>query len=226
MHHDSWSSRVGYIYAYQSPECGGPCARLGGLRRWRSAAGHNNTDARPSCRRKAGWSAFGRHGAEAGGTEAARGRPAGRVATVSRRAVSASLLATAPCSSDKLVKTSVCQSGRSFRIPRNSFGPLISRRLRLSRSSWVAEGSARRSMASLARSTALARVRRLTGPIDTGEAASPSSTSRRMASERRGLSACLAAQASIRPLNSLGGRSPKIDYLPFALQNIYHNLVQ
>ena len=76
----------------------------------------------------------------------------------------------------------------------NSFGPLISLRLRRWRSSLVADGSLIRSISWAAISDAFAALfgadslRRVVS--------SPSSTSRRMASGRAGLSLCLAAQAS------------------------------
>ena len=76
----------------------------------------------------------------------------------------------------------------------NSFGPLISLSLRSRRSSLVADGSLIRSISWAAISDAFAALfgadalRRVVS--------SPSSTSRRLASGRAGLSVCLAAQAS------------------------------
>jgi len=81
-----------------------------------------------------------------------------------------------------------------LRMSLNSFGPLISLRLRSWRSSSVADGSLIRSTSWAASSDAFAA---LFGADSLRRVVlSPSSTSRRMASGRAGLSLCLAAQAS------------------------------
>src|SRR5262249_28435882 len=94
-----------------------------------------------------------------------------------------------------LISDHRCQSSRDFlRMSLSSFGPLISLRLRTWRSSSVADGSLIRSISWAAISDAFAALfgadslRRVVS--------SPSSSSRRIASGRAGLSLCLAAQAS------------------------------
>src|SRR6516164_693949 len=84
--------------------------------------------------------------------------------------------------------------GRLLRTSRNSLGPLRSRRLRSWRSSSVADGSLIRSSSWAAISDAFAAL--FGADSLRWVVSSPSSTSRRMASGRAGLSLCLAAQAS------------------------------
>jgi hypothetical protein len=91
--------------------------------------------------------------------------------------------------------------GRSARSCRNSPGPFRSRRFLCWRSSAVADGSASLSICWPARSRAVDAAFGLRCFIGC-DPASPSSTSRRMASERPGLSVCLAAQASTFSRNS------------------------
>jgi hypothetical protein len=84
--------------------------------------------------------------------------------------------------------------GRSSRISLNSFGPLRSRRFLACRSSSVADESPNLSICWAAMSEAFVAafgLRRGIGRV----AASPSSTRRRSASERAGLSSCLEAHA-------------------------------
>src|SRR5215475_14831603 len=87
-----------------------------------------------------------------------------------------------------------------LRISLNSFGPLISLRLRSWRSSSVDDGSIRRSISRAANSDAFAALF-ARDPLRC-VVSSPNSTSRRIASGRVGLSLCLAAQASTRSRSS------------------------
>ena len=103
----------------------------------------------------------------------------------------------------------------SLRMSRNSFGPFNSRRFRLACSSGDADRSVWRSIVAAARSAALARVFGLCGCAE-AEAAIPSSTKRRKASDRAGLSACRAAQPSTAPISSFGIRRLIIGSLPVA----------
>jgi hypothetical protein len=91
--------------------------------------------------------------------------------------------------------------GRSARSSRNSPGPFRSRRFLCCCSSAVADGSASLSICWPARSMAFDVAFGLRRFMSC-DPASPSSTSRRMASERSGLSVCLAAQASTFSRNS------------------------
>jgi len=94
--------------------------------------------------------------------------------------------------------------GRSLRISRNSLGPLMSRRLRLACSSAVASLSPMRSISRAANSDALAVAllsRRRTGR----ELARPSSTKRRIASDRDS-APCVTVHWSIRRVNSADSR--------------------
>jgi hypothetical protein len=91
--------------------------------------------------------------------------------------------------------------GRSARSSRNSPGPFRSRRFLCCCSSAVADGSASLSICWPARSMAFDAAFGLRRFMSC-DPASPSSTSRRMASERSGLSVCLAAQASTFSRNS------------------------
>ena len=102
--------------------------------------------------------------------------------------------------------------GTSPRISRNSFGPFRSRRFRLARSSGVAAGSVRRSMAWPARSADLARPDRATSAF-----ANPVSTRRRMASDRdRAGLRCLLPQTSIFLMSSRGKRTGTTGSCPVA----------
>jgi len=93
------------------------------------------------------------------------------------------------------------QSSRDFwRMSLNSFGPLISLRLRSWRSSSVADGSLRRSTSCAAISDALAAL--FVSDSLRRVVSRPNSTSRRMASGRARLSLCLAVQASRFSRNS------------------------
>jgi hypothetical protein len=84
--------------------------------------------------------------------------------------------------------------GRSTRTSRNSSDPLIKRRFRLAFSSLSAVRTVKLSIAFDARSARAARCR--SEGADLVFTVRPSSTSRRMASERDGLSSCLVAHWS------------------------------
>ena len=135
-------------------------------------------------------------------------RPAGGAADQVRTGRSATLLFGACC----LLRTRRNASrgpppdyvfffGRSARSSRNSPGPFRSRRFLCCCSSAVADGSASLSICWPARSMAFDVAFGLRRFMSC-DPASPSSTSRRMASERSGLSVCLAAQASTFSRNS------------------------